>query len=107
MEGGEPHDATCEDVDCGPPPPIGACCIEDPGAPGICVMLPEEHCLAEGGFYFGDGTFCDDPNIPCGAPPEPIACCFPDGWCEDMPLEHCMMEGGMPHDGTCETVECN
>ncbi len=45
----------------GPEGSKGACCFDD----GSCLMLTEEHCLAEGGEWAGAGTTCED--VDCGA----------------------------------------
>ena len=46
-----------------PPPPTGACCIEDDS----CVVGTEAGCEGEGGVYQDDDSVCE-PN-PCVEPP--------------------------------------
>ncbi len=42
-----------------------------------------------------------------GSCPEPAACCFPDGSCQDLPETTCASEGGIPYPGLlCDSVEC-
>jgi hypothetical protein len=52
----------CQSFVCGAAPATGACCI---GLPfdDDCFFLSREQCLAQGGYYFGDGVPCS-PN-PC------------------------------------------
>ncbi len=85
----------------------GACCFGLGGAsPGQCVVLMEWHCAAEGGIFQGDGSSCDDANLPCVGPPEFGACCLPSGACEELPFEHCAAIGGYHGErgSTCEDV---
>ncbi len=61
----------------------GACCFDD----GTCVVVEAaslfEDCIQLGGFYQGDGTFCNADQC-LGA------CCLPDGSCVDqIPRAEC------------------
>jgi hypothetical protein len=43
-----------------PPPPTGACCVED-----LCVVESEFMCDAQGGDYQGDGSACEFAGCAC------------------------------------------
>ena len=92
---------------------VGACCLPDPTGVITCVIVPRSVCSAEGGEYQGDGTTCNDPNVPCGAPTG--ACCLskPDSGivkCAVLTERQCHAEGGAYQgDGTtCDdpNVQC-
>ncbi len=46
---------------CDPLMTVGACCLPDDS----CTIRSEENCLAMGGGYMGDGTYCDDYQACC------------------------------------------
>lgn len=108
QQGGEPRPSlACDGVQCGGPPPIGACCANVPGAPP-CIMTNAMDCEQLGGAYQGDGTHCGDPvnPPPCGMPPH--ACCMPDGMCLVLPRDVCLAQGGEPRPSlACDNVACN
>lgn len=79
--------------------PVGACCL--PGGAAGCVILTEQECLDQGGFYLGDGVPCD-PTI-CQTLE---ACCFPDGTCQLFPPADCQAAGGTYHGGPCDPNPC-
>jgi hypothetical protein len=88
--------ATCYNGDM---PAIGACCFCD----GSCQVLTQDQCVAQEGWYNGDGTTCH-PN-PCSFN---SICCLPTGVCsENYPMCACEEVGGIPYPGlTCEQVTC-
>ncbi len=81
-------------------PPTGACCAPD----GSCSVLTEADCLAQGGTYYGDGSFC----IPNPCPPPLGACCLPSGECVLTSADICIGSGGTYQgDGTvCDPNPC-
>jgi hypothetical protein len=84
------HDAAC----------VGACCMPD----GSCDDTGNERdCAAAGGSYRGDGSTCL--LVEC---PQPEACCFLNGDCQDLLVTACMGLGGYPQGpaSTCETADC-
>ncbi len=85
----------------GPEGSKGARCFDD----GSCLMLTEEHCLAEGGEWAGAGTTCED--VDCSGQHEG-ACCLPNGACHVLTEDHCIADGGeWAGAGTiCEDVDC-
>ena len=54
-------------VDCGGgnDPVPGACCYDDPDHGFVCVQMIEEFCLDAGGYWYGAGTLCTDPQVEC------------------------------------------
>ena len=67
--------------------PTGACCL--PG--GDCGMLTALECSKEGGTYFGDGSSCDNPNLPCTLTG---ACCLSGVDCTFVTQATCEFDGG-------------
>ncbi|MCG8409587.1 MAG: CHRD domain-containing protein [Phycisphaerales bacterium] len=79
----------------------GACCIS--GAPNFCEILTQCECDSLGGFYFGDESLCDDPQL-C----QRGACCQPDGMCFNTTEEDCqgpcdVFQGAL---NRCDEVDC-
>ncbi|MEM7227584.1 MAG: VCBS repeat-containing protein, partial [Planctomycetota bacterium] len=64
----------------------GACCLDGTTCNPIGT---EEFCVANGGIYFGDGTFCSD--FPCDAIG---ACCLSDLTCAEVSRYDCAIIGG-------------
>jgi len=60
-EGGTP---TSPPVSCVPPPPSGACCVQECLDPvfGSCEVTTPDDCAAAGGDYQGDDSECVTPN---------------------------------------------
>jgi hypothetical protein len=74
--------------------PIGACCFD-----GVCILMPDDGCLSQGGeFYPG---LCE-PN-PC---PQPTGACCLDGICEVLTEAECAQEGGEWSDEPCDPNPC-
>lgn len=99
---------SCENVDCGGGPAIGACCVQAPGG-AACIEDSAEVCAQFGGNYQGDGSHCfGDPGQPppCGEPT--IACCLPDSSCVEESIDSCIQSGGEPQNSmACTNVTCN
>ena len=79
-------------------PPVGACCIFYD-----CSMMTQAECLALGGQYMGDGTYCwRNPCLPVGA------CCLPEplGACVVLLEEACTLISGewLGPETTCHPV---
>ena len=69
----------------GNPIVIGACCRN-----GVCAVVTQSSCLANGGTFVGEGVLCDpDPciQIPTGA-------CCRDGVCQVLQQPACVQLGG-------------
>jgi len=92
--------SVCDPSPCPPPPPEGACCLNNYD----CSIQSESACLGQGGVYYGDGSTCDP--TPC---PRPFgACCFEDGSCQYLFEEDCYaLQGQYYGTGTvCEPNPC-
>ncbi len=66
----------------------GACCVDVDDGPAqfdTCVRVTPQQCLELGGFFQGVNTFC-----------QVRACCFDNGFCQDMDPRCCMASGGTP-----------
>ena len=108
----------CGDVDCEAENlPTGACCVGSK-----CENTPEDSCIQSGGWYWGDGTHCNDANVDCGTQPPIVgACCYTDtdgiiqcfdGETEPDCLDYCNRDQGAEcwWRGTnteCEDVSCD
>ncbi|MGB0715180.1 MAG: multicopper oxidase domain-containing protein [Phycisphaerae bacterium] len=78
----------------------GACCFDD----GICEILMDTDCVAQGGDYQGDGQLCT-PN-PC---PQPTgSCCRPDLTCTIENQPDCLAVNGIynGNDTDCDSGLC-
>ncbi len=93
--GGSPYAGFAIRINCLGDPPIGACCLHEPGE--VCRDVPPSEC-GEPGSEWLFGTACDpDPfDPPCGA----YACCLPGptpyGSCENLSPDECIARGGVP-----------
>ncbi|MFQ5413965.1 MAG: hypothetical protein ACE5E6_05855, partial [Phycisphaerae bacterium] len=88
--------ATCAAAAC---PVAGACCEN-----GACTEVIQDACSGGGQFFRGEGTACDDVDLPpCG----PGACCI-DATCTPViDITICDVLGGsFFHDMTCADVDC-
>ena len=81
-------------------PNTGACCL--PG--GVCSILSQSQCTAQGGVYQGNNTTCS-PN-PCII--EDGACCMPNGTCVELTQAQCIAQGGnyQGDETDCESMFC-
>lgn len=83
-------------IQCGPPSPIGACCL--PG--GDCQQILETECSDASGSFQGVSAPCV-PN-PCNG-----ACCSTDGTCSMTNQEDCLSGGGIYSGGVdCASAAC-
>jgi hypothetical protein len=57
--------------------PQGACCWPDPDLGMVCQLMNVQACNQAGGYFYGNGTSCQDPFVECDAPLG--ACCVEDG----------------------------
>jgi hypothetical protein len=103
--GGSPSiGLTCAEIECPPPPVLGACC--DP-ASGICMDDVELlSCIQQGGLFFF-GALCQDVECP---PVDPTgACCIVEtGEClDDVTFGECLGTGGEFNEGfACADLAC-
>ncbi|MBX3378002.1 MAG: DVUA0089 family protein [Phycisphaeraceae bacterium] len=67
-----------------PPPPTGACCLND----GTCQTLTQLACITANGTYAGNGVLCAAANCPPGG-----ACCF-FATCSTLTSAACAAQGG-------------
>jgi len=91
-------------VDCGNACP-GACCLFEGGGIGLvtCEEVGQVDCDAQGGYFQGNGTLCDDTDCtPFGA------CCAPDGTCTTAFEADCIAAGGsyQGNESQCANVTC-
>jgi hypothetical protein len=97
----------CNDLDgdgiadiCESPVQVGACCIDGP--PIVCIVTDQVTCQAQYmGQWKGPGTNCTDADGDgvadiCEPPPEPEACCLPNGTCLMLLAADCLNMGGEP-----------
>jgi len=90
------------------------------GVPGACVSsgvscvdLPSDSCIAFGGVWYGEGSFCAG-NVPCDSnftcPTRSTACCLGTGTCVAMVPDLCVEAGGTPSPPPftpCSQVTCD
>lgn len=83
---------------CSSPDAVGACCNPDLG----CAVLSEGVCVAAGGSFVGENTFCGGPDYCLDNVPG--ACCKGTG-CTEVSAVQCAAGGGLPIGAwsTCET----
>ncbi|HPF40061.1 MAG TPA: hypothetical protein P5081_04410 [Phycisphaerae bacterium] len=83
-------------LQCGPPTPIGACCLPDMS----CSQVLESECDTAGGVFQGVG-------FPCVPSPCAGACCAFDGTCTTTNWSDCVTSGGAFTFGAdCGSVAC-
>ncbi len=83
-------------VQCGPPAPVGACCLPDDS----CSQMLDGDCTGAGGVFQGVGAPCL-PN-PCSG-----ACCATDGSCVTVSEAECASANGTYDAGAdCQSVSC-
>jgi hypothetical protein len=70
------------------PPPVGACCLQDP--PNCVELETEDECTDLPGVWRGLGTSCNDPDIDCTVG----ACCTSTTECTQTDADGC--EGAAP-----------
>ena len=103
------------DDECDEPAADGACCIQNADGLIYCVLVSADDCQGQNGYFYGNGTTCQDPFVEC----EPLslegACCYTDADtgvlnCNEMIEDWCLtMSGTWYGPGTLCTdpiVEC-
>ena len=85
-ENGTPANRPQLTVNYTPPVTPGACCLLG----GVCSLLSQSDCGAQGGTFQGTGTTCT-PN-PCQQPTG--ACCYAGGSCSELTSANCASTGG-------------
>ncbi len=95
--------ASCSQVPCQEPDPVGCCCFMKPGSSYwlLSVMTQLDCVNVYGGYYAGDGTECEGDTSPIGA------CCLKDGVCIQTAECECDFQGGDFYLGlSCNDVPC-
>ena len=94
--------ASCQQVPCQEPDPVGCCCFRKPGTSfWMLSVMSAADCMSFGGYYAGDGTECDGDVSPIGA------CCFEDGVCIETAECECEYLNGDFYVGQiCEDIPC-
>ena len=94
--------ASCLQVPCQEPDPVGCCCFRKPGTSfWMLSVMSASECMSFGGYYAGDGTECNGDVSPIGA------CCIEDGVCIETAECECEYQNGDFYVGqSCEDIPC-